>query len=556
LRANARNLAFFHMADTPIRDRIANKQTSTRRARLLPALAFAVFSCAMVSLIAASGWFGAQAGNQELLVKRTATVGAIVVNRFQQGLDQLNAGKYELAQASFEEVLIYQPANVGAQNFRATAVFAQKATSVPPTIAPIAVEDVDKPALLSRARAAAESKSWDDTISLTEQLTGADANFESATVAALRWDALTARGLQRLRGKNDQIESGLFDLSQAAIIKPLPSAVEGERRLAQSYQTALGLFGADWDRAIALLSQLPPGYRDVGAKIVEGYLTAGDAYASLEQWCPAAKKYSDALRITSGASLEGKQREAAQRCATATPEAGGGTPVAPVAGMTVVAASGQSGRISFNVLDPVSGQYRAHALDLGSSTIVGLSQGFGAGSVSAPDGARYVEAATQGGASQLVVRTASGQTPLVPGSAPQWGPSGLIAYTGCTDACGIHLINPDQPGSERRLTNSPADTAYKWSPQGDRLIYMSNANGPYELYTASVNGEFRQLTGFGASTGAPAWSPDGGQIAFVSNRDGVFGLYIMNADGSNAVKLVDFGALTPLWQGPAIAWTR
>jgi hypothetical protein len=546
------------MADTPIRDRIANKQALSRRNRLVPLLAFFLFLCAMTGMIIASGWFGLRAGEQELLVKRTATVGALVINRFQQGVDQLGARKYELAQASFEEVLRFQPTNGGAQNFLATAVHAQKTVpTAAATIAPIVVSSINLPDMLAQARTATEREAWDDAISLTEQISGIDPKFDSARVSGLRWDALIARGLLRLRSNNEQIEPGLFDLGQAALIKKLPNPIEGERKLALSYQSAIGYFGADWDQAIALLSQLPAGYRDVGAKIVEAYITGGNAYAALEQWCPASKKYGDALRITSGPKLEAKQREAAQKCANATPEGTGGTPSAPLSGMSVVAASGLSGRILFNVYDPASGQYRPHALDLGSATLSGMSQAFGAGSVSAPDGTRYVDTSTLGGASQLVIRSGAAQTALVAGSAPQWGPGGLIAYAGCSDACGIHLINPDQPDSLRRLTSSQADIAYKWSPQGDRLVYMSNANGPFELFTASVNGDFRQLTGFGASTGAPAWSPDGGQIAFLSNRDGTFGLFIMNADGSSVIKLVDFGALSPLWQSPAaLAWVR
>jgi Tol biopolymer transport system component len=38
---------------------------------------------------------------------------------------------------------------------------------------------------------------------------------------------------------------------------------------------------------------------------------------------------------------------------------------------------------------------------------------------------------------------------------------------------------------------------------------------------------------------APAWSPDGQRIAFLSHRNGVYEIYIMNADGSGVEKLPD-----------------
>ena len=41
---------------------------------------------------------------------------------------------------------------------------------------------------------------------------------------------------------------------------------------------------------------------------------------------------------------------------------------------------------------------------------------------------------------------------------------------------------------------------------------------------------------------APAWSPDGSQIAFMSNRDGNREIYVMDVDGSNPVRLTNYGA--------------
>ncbi len=543
-----------NMADTPIRDRVASKtRAKSRRARLLPFFTFLLFACAMAGMVAGSAYLGVQSGGRELNAKRTATVGAIIMQRFESGNVQLREQKYALAQASFEEVLRYQPGNIGARDLMATAVVAQTPEPKPTVNTPTPVV-TDRGALLTRARAATEREDWDTVLSLTEQLTAIDPLFEKQRVANLRWDALVARGTARLRGDNAAIEPGLFDLDQAAAIRELPTSLVTEQKRATSYQTALQYLGADWDRAIFLLSQLPQGYRDVAQQLFGAYINAGDSYAELQEWCPAAEKYADAVRVASSAKLEAKQREAAQQCLVATPTISG--TVAPgvgVSGMTVLPSSGIAGQIFFNVYD--NGQYLPYALDLATNSISALSNQYGTGSVLSPDNTRTVESVYVDNAWQLVIRSAAGTAALTPGTAPQWGPLGYIAYQGCSDQCGIHIVNPDQPGSTRRVTSWTGDIAFKWAPQGDRLAYMSNYNnGAFELYTVSINGDFRQLTAFGGSTGAPAWSPDGGQIAFLSNRDGAFGLFTMNADGSGVQKIVDFGQLSPAWQSPLLSW--
>jgi TolB protein len=51
----------------------------------------------------------------------------------------------------------------------------------------------------------------------------------------------------------------------------------------------------------------------------------------------------------------------------------------------------------------------------------------------------------------------------------------------------------------------------------------------------------------------PCWSPDGKRIAFASNRDGPYNLYVMDADGGNVKRLVNSPATCymPSWQRTA-----
>jgi Tol biopolymer transport system component/Tfp pilus assembly protein PilF len=95
--------------------------------------------------------------------------------------------------------------------------------------------------------------------------------------------------------------------------------------------------------------------------------------------------------------------------------------------------------------------------------------------------------------------------------------------------------------SPRRLTNSLAnDTLPKVSPDGTKIVFTSDRDGPYELYVMNIDGSgLKRLTSNSVQEAAPAWSPDGRSIAFdvVTTPLHEADTWVMSADGGNRVNL-------------------
>jgi len=123
------------------------------------------------------------------------------------------------------------------------------------------------------------------------------------------------------------------------------------------------------------------------------------------------------------------------------------------------------------------------------------------------------------------------------------GKNGRIAFVSTptlTDEGKFEIYTIEADGSDaRRLTNNAAfDAGPTFSPDGQRIAFVSHRDGNYEIYVMNADGTDQQrLTHNPAQDRQPAFSPDGKQIAFASDRTSNFEIYLMNADGTDQQRL-------------------
>jgi Tol biopolymer transport system component len=146
-------------------------------------------------------------------------------------------------------------------------------------------------------------------------------------------------------------------------------------------------------------------------------------------------------------------------------------------------------------------------------------------------------APVDGGETRLVLGDAFDNT------APDWSPDGMsIAFSSDRDGgMDIYVVGVDGTGLRKIVDTGIADYFPDWSPDGTQILFFA-ANWPtvkQTIYVVGVDGSnLRALTTASSVVNESAqWSPDGETIVFQSNRDGNFEIYSMKSDGSDVVRL-------------------
>ena len=145
------------------------------------------------------------------------------------------------------------------------------------------------------------------------------------------------------------------------------------------------------------------------------------------------------------------------------------------------------------------------------------------------------------------------------GSWPNWGPTGWIAFSTCgsENDCGIYTYDPAS-AELRKLTHTKQDRAAAWSPSGDELAYISDIGLSLNLYVVQTKTQHvRQITKNLFTDVMPTWSPDGQRIAFLTNHNDDWSVYSIHPwpGQGQAERMVTVGVKSADWERMQLAWS-
>ena len=131
-----------------------------------------------------------------------------------------------------------------------------------------------------------------------------------------------------------------------------------------------------------------------------------------------------------------------------------------------------------------------------------------------------------------------------------------LAFTRNQEFYDIWRIPTGDPrrSAERAVRVAPSELVQlnaQYSPNGKRVVFESNRSGSSEVWLCDVDGSnLLRLTNFGGPlTGTPRWSPDGSRIVLDSRASGKAELYVVSASGGTPQLLatVPDGGSVPFW---------
>jgi len=285
-------------------------------------LLFPVF---LLIVLGVAVYTGYQSGSEQREIQVREQESLALLDQFNLGVEDLTAGRYDLAKQRAEYILSVDPDNEAAIGLLDLALKALNQPTITPTplitptkTTPTATPDLSTVENHYEAAAAAVGRGdWSAALDLLIDLRAEHPDYRTEEVNQMVYTALRNRGFEKILQGNQ--EQGIYDLSLAERFAPLDNQAASWRRSAEFYLFANSYVGLDWSQAYRWFSDL------CGAAIWDScykFAISARSYADLlvatQDSCNALLLYEQSLITLYDSSLVGTATEAANLCLTAT----------------------------------------------------------------------------------------------------------------------------------------------------------------------------------------------------------------------------------------------
>jgi tetratricopeptide (TPR) repeat protein len=290
---------------------------------------------ALMVIAVASVIGGYRSGINQRTSFEATQVSQTIGEQFNQGLLDMQEGRYEIARQRFEYVIRLNPNYPGVTNRLAEVLLEINTTATPTTVpTPTLTPTVDlrgAEELFSQAQVLLADHNWTEAIETLLKLRKDEPDYHTVEVDSMLYVGLRNRGVDKILNQAD-LEGGTYDLALAERFGPLDIEAKNYRDWADLYAKGVSFWELDWSQAVFYFGQLivpAPNLRDsAGMTATERYRQAliryGDQLADSNEFCLAQEQYEAAFNVASDPQVEPTASWVTRRCENEQEDAEGG----------------------------------------------------------------------------------------------------------------------------------------------------------------------------------------------------------------------------------------
>jgi tetratricopeptide (TPR) repeat protein len=283
-----------------------------------------------IALVIAGLLLGASAGMNARKAAELEQIKQSLGEQFDLGVQEMDAGQYDLARQRFEYILKYDPSYPGAQDKLTEVLVLLSATATPsasptPEISPTPdLRGVEQ--LFNDAQRMIAESNWDGAQLALDKLRKDNPDYETIKVDGMYYILLRNRGVDKINVQHN-LEGGIYDLTLAERFGPLDNMSAGLRNFAKLYLIGSSLWGVDWAQAAYYFQQVAaatPGMTDssgftAGGRYFIALVEYGKVLLNQDKPCEAQVQFELALSMSSTDELNSVHRDAVNRCLALQP---------------------------------------------------------------------------------------------------------------------------------------------------------------------------------------------------------------------------------------------